>query len=450
MTALVEQALQLYRQGAQAVPLPYLAGVGALGATALAGWRAATRSRRRRLTFDRLVIPVVSLVVVVGGAGALYTSLAKVTNLAGTWLPGLLIDGFLGVFTVISVAKARRGKRVVWIDRLQWVLILVTVVANAWGEANPALMLLHGCQPILWKGAVAGLKALLLDDADVQLEDRIPAMRWVLAPGSTFQLWRWITLGRIPSYKAAVDLENDALLAVIAEDEDRSPIDLELYAVLAGERLAGEPVSAATHQQALVGAEDALRRQHSADMRVLQDQHAEVVAALQGQVATLQATIEDSEHRLQEAVLRADEADRARQQMVDQVEELQGRLGRQAVELRAAASRAESFDDERAAFRDERSRWQIELVELRTQLAAARSGPGGTTARRTTTRHPKALAEVEVDPEVVAVVRRACDELDLGPRDASRDDLLRHLRKNGPAPHATKVGAALKHLRENP
>jgi hypothetical protein len=32
--------------------------------------------------------------------------------------------------------------------------------------------------------------------------------------------------------------------------------------------------------------------------------------------------------------------------------------------------------------------------------------------------------------------------------DAKRDDVLAHLRQSGPAPHVSKVGPALRHLKE--
>lgn len=58
--------------------------------------------------------------------------------------------------------------------------------------------------------------------------------------------------------------------------------------------------------------------------------------------------------------------------------------------------------------------------------------------------------QVEADPTVVKKVRAAVHELEVPLDQVTRDDLLKHMRRHGPAPHATKVGAALRHLKEQP
>lgn len=59
----------------------------------------------------------------------------------------------------------------------------------------------------------------------------------------------------------------------------------------------------------------------------------------------------------------------------------------------------------------------------------------------------KHVAATELpDPDVVAKVEKALDEMGLTPADATRDGLLEHMRPG--APHARKVGAALRHLKE--
>lgn len=236
MTAVVDLLMQL------ALP-PWWPAVAVPGAGLLAAIaRPRARAARSRLTLDRCVVPAVAVAVALLGAGALYTSLAKVSTLAGTWLPGVLVDGAIGVFTVITLAKAKRGLAAPrWMERLQWLLILCTVVANAWDESNVALQLLHGAQPILWKAAVAGLKSLIVDQAGAKTIERIPAMRWALAPIGTFRLWRAMVLGQIASYAAAVEIDNQRLEAEILADHlaDRavSPHQQVLYRTLTGRRL---------------------------------------------------------------------------------------------------------------------------------------------------------------------------------------------------------------------
>jgi hypothetical protein len=63
---------------------------------------------------------------------------------------------------------------------------------------------------------------------------------------------------------------------------------------------------------------------------------------------------------------------------------------------------------------------------------------------------PTKKSTAGLDLEVVAKVRTALAEMGVAATDAKRDDVLAHLRRGGPAPHVSKVGPALRHLRENP
>lgn len=89
---------------------------------------------------------------------------------------------------------------------------------------------------------------------------------------------------------------------------------------------------------------------------------------------------------------------------------------------------------------------ELEQAEPTVALASV------TAVRRPVTRRPasakKATAAGEPDPDVVAKVRTALDEMGVPAADATRDQILEHLRPG--APHATKVGAALRHLKEQP
>jgi hypothetical protein len=69
-------------------------------------------------------------------------------------------------------------------------------------------------------------------------------------------------------------------------------------------------------------------------------------------------------------------------------------------------------------------------------------------AARKPTRPAKKSAAVEPDPEVLAKVDAALVKLELTAHEATRDQILEHLRPG--APHATKVGAALSYRRDNP
>jgi hypothetical protein len=81
-------------------------------------------------------------------------------------------------------------------------------------------------------------------------------------------------------------------------------------------------------------------------------------------------------------------------------------------------------------------------VALATVTAVRRpAAPKPTPTKKSTT---------GLDLKVVAKVRTALAEMGVTATDAKRDDVLAHLRRGGPAPHVSKVGPALRHLRENP
>ena len=122
--------------------------------------------------------------------------------------PGLALEGGLLVATIVELSKNASGRTAPSMRRLTWVLLTVTVLVNASGEDTGAKMLLHGVIPVIWKvGAIGGLKTLLLDLADVTMEDRLPVLRWLQAPVSTAWCWRQRVLGRVPTYEAAMAID---------------------------------------------------------------------------------------------------------------------------------------------------------------------------------------------------------------------------------------------------
>jgi hypothetical protein len=80
-------------------------------------------------------------------------------------------------------------------------------------------------------------------------------------------------------------------------------------------------------------------------------------------------------------------------------------------------------------------------VALATVTPVRRSSPKSKApTRRSST------SKVDVDPDVLARVEKALAEMGVAATEATRDQILEHLRPG--APHATKVGAALRHLKE--
>lgn len=183
----------------------------------------------RRANKDTLLVVVVSVLAVAIGGAAFHTSLRKLADLAGAdtlglvaWLPGLGLEGGLAVATLVELSKNAKGKSAPAMAQLSSVLLVVTMVVNALGEDTIGKMLLHGVMPYVWKrGAIGGLKALLLDLSDKDLdEDRLPALRWFQAPYSTFWCWRMKVLGRVPSYAAALAIDTQVAADAVRMDQE--------------------------------------------------------------------------------------------------------------------------------------------------------------------------------------------------------------------------------------
>jgi hypothetical protein len=85
------------------------------------------------------------------------------------------------------------------------------------------------------------------------------------------------------------------------------------------------------------------------------------------------------------------------------------------------------------------------VVEPERSVALATVTPA---VRRPATPTPSKRTTADPDPDVVAKVRTALAEMGVAATDAKRDDVLAHLRQSGPAPHVSKVGPALRHLKE--
>ena len=100
---------------------------------------------------------------------------------------------------------------------IAWLLTGATVYANVHGSAphDWTGRALHAVMPCLW---VVGLELTRrrMIAAEVERRDKIPPARWLLAPLSTFWLWRWMVLWQITSYSLALAREQERRRAIAA------------------------------------------------------------------------------------------------------------------------------------------------------------------------------------------------------------------------------------------
>ncbi|GAA1008668.1 hypothetical protein GCM10009564_21810 [Streptomyces thermogriseus] len=156
------------------------------------------------------------------GALGLISSFDAVSAAAARWgfgEPWMLpvgIDVAIPVFTVANLLLIRLDMALVWVRFVPWALTLVTCGLNvAVGHALWAKVA-HGTMPLLWvvfSEIGAHVYAVRIGAATGRRMEKIRFSRWLLAPLSTFALWRRMTLWEVTSYADALALERERLLA---------------------------------------------------------------------------------------------------------------------------------------------------------------------------------------------------------------------------------------------
>ena len=168
----------------------------------------------------RTVAATVTAIAVALAAYAAAASYESVSNLAsnrGVPLPRLNplgIDGGLAGVILFSIALYWVGKPVRWLRVIARLFAAGTVAANlAAGWPDPVSMGLRCAAPVLFVVLVEATYTLLVhrdDDGDA-----IPLARWVLAPASTWRMWRRMKLWRISSYPDALAMELSRIQATM-------------------------------------------------------------------------------------------------------------------------------------------------------------------------------------------------------------------------------------------
>jgi hypothetical protein len=162
-----------------------------------------------------LLAVVVPAGVGVGGLG-LATSFGSVARAAERWgfaHPWMLpvgIDTAIPVFTAANLLLIRLDMRLSWVRWVPWALTFVTCWLNVAAGDDISAKVAHGTMPLLWVGlseVVAHVYAVRIGAATGARMERVRRSRWLLAPRSTFTLWRRMTLWEITSYREALERE---------------------------------------------------------------------------------------------------------------------------------------------------------------------------------------------------------------------------------------------------
>ncbi|MFE4961672.1 DUF2637 domain-containing protein [Streptomyces sp. NPDC056660] len=156
------------------------------------------------------------------GALGLTASFDAVSTAAARWgfgEPWMLpvgIDVAIPVFTVANLLLIRMDMALAWVRFVPWALTLVTCGLNVAAGHSLWAKVAHGTMPLLWvvfSEIGAHVYAVRIGAATGRRMEKVRFSRWMLAPLSTFALWRRMTLWEITSYSEALKRERERQLA---------------------------------------------------------------------------------------------------------------------------------------------------------------------------------------------------------------------------------------------
>ncbi|SCD49015.1 Protein of unknown function [Streptomyces sp. TverLS-915] len=156
------------------------------------------------------------------GALGLVSSFDAVSTAAAQWgftSPWMLpvgIDLAIPVFTVANLLLIRLDMALAWVRFVPWVLTLITCGLNVAAGHGIWAKVAHGTMPLLWvvfSEIGAHVYSVRTGAATGRRMEKIRRSRWLLAPLSTFSLWRRMTLWEITSYGDALARERERVLA---------------------------------------------------------------------------------------------------------------------------------------------------------------------------------------------------------------------------------------------
>ncbi|MGW5010473.1 DUF2637 domain-containing protein [Streptomyces parvulus] len=156
------------------------------------------------------------------GALGLVSSFDAVSAAAARWgfgEPWMLpvgIDVAIPVFTLANLLLIRMDMALAWVRFVPWVLTLITCGLNVAAGHSLWAKVAHGTMPLLWvvfSEIGAHIYAVRIGAATGRRMEKVRFSRWLLAPLSTFALWRRMTLWEVTSYTTALARERERLLA---------------------------------------------------------------------------------------------------------------------------------------------------------------------------------------------------------------------------------------------
>jgi hypothetical protein len=135
---------------------------------------------------------------------------------AHAWMLPVGIDIAIPTFTLANLLLIRMDMRLAWVRFVPWVLTGVTCWLNIAAGHSLSAKVAHGTMPLLWvvlSEIAAHVYAVRIGAVTGRRMERVRRSRWVLAPLSTFALWRRMVLWETTSYTDALTRERERQLA---------------------------------------------------------------------------------------------------------------------------------------------------------------------------------------------------------------------------------------------
>lgn len=135
---------------------------------------------------------------------------------ASPWMLPVGIDLAIPVFTAAFLLLIRTDMPLGWVRFVPWALTGVTCWLNIAAGHSLSAKVAHGTMPLLWvvlSEVAAHVYASRIGAVTGRRMEKIRRSRWLLAPLSTFALWRRMTLWEVTSYMDALARERERQLA---------------------------------------------------------------------------------------------------------------------------------------------------------------------------------------------------------------------------------------------
>ncbi|MFD8570923.1 DUF2637 domain-containing protein [Streptomyces sp. NPDC059639] len=135
---------------------------------------------------------------------------------ASPWMLPVGIDTAIPVLTAAFLLLIRTDMPLSWVRFVPWALTGVTCWLNIAAGHSLSAKLAHGTMPLLWvvlSEVAAHVYASRIGAVTGRRMEKIRRSRWLLAPLSTFALWRRMTLWEVTSYSEALGRERERQLA---------------------------------------------------------------------------------------------------------------------------------------------------------------------------------------------------------------------------------------------